>query len=90
MLLTAKDGEVNNSKTYYKFRFDGILPMKISQALVLGCGETIVLELGWYADAFVLLKHVYTIDILFYVYHILQHNFVSTIQQHVVGYQPGA
>lgn len=46
MLLTAKDGEVNNSKTYYKFRFDGILPMKISQALVLGCGETIVLELG--------------------------------------------
>jgi len=25
------DGEVNNSKTYYKFRFDGILPMKISQ-----------------------------------------------------------
>lgn len=35
MLLTAKDGEVNNSKTYYKFRFDGILPMKISQALVV-------------------------------------------------------
>ena len=27
----AKDGEVNNSRTYYKFRFDGILPMKISQ-----------------------------------------------------------
>lgn len=26
-----KDGEVNNSRTYHKFRFDGILPMKISQ-----------------------------------------------------------
>ena len=35
IFLAAKDGEVNNSKTYYKFRFDGILPMKISQALVV-------------------------------------------------------
>ncbi|CAE7540320.1 KIF6 [Symbiodinium natans] len=26
-----EDGVVNNSKTHYKFRFDGILPMKISQ-----------------------------------------------------------
>ena len=29
----SKDGEVNNTKTHYKFRFDGILPMKISQVL---------------------------------------------------------
>eukprot|EP00435_Cladocopium_sp_Y103_P049530 s1409_g15.t1 len=40
-----KDGEVNNSRTYYKFRFDGILPMKISQELsTLKLGEGAVCE----------------------------------------------
>lgn len=39
-----KDGEVNNSRTYYKFRFDGILPMKISQEEVFNVVAKPVIE----------------------------------------------
>eukprot|EP00913_Durusdinium_trenchii_P016848 g15838.t1 len=40
----SKDGEVNNTKTHYKFRFDGILPMKISQEEVFNLVARPVIE----------------------------------------------
>eukprot|EP00439_Symbiodinium_sp_Y106_P054097 s1677_g7.t1 len=40
----AQEGTVNNSKTHHKFRFDGILPMKISQEEVFSLVAKPVIE----------------------------------------------
>ena len=90
IFLAAKDGEVNNSKTYYKFRFDGILPMKISQALVVvkqWCWNWIDLLMP---SSFLIRIYIFMYSQMsYFVLYSIDYSLVSPIRsQHVMGYQP--